>query len=301
MATYDLPPDDPTAELTTIPLGPDGDHCRECRAPLARDQRYCLACGRARTEARVELESLYAPAGMTETVTEAAPPPLPPPPRRPFFAIAALAGALAAFAVGLLCGLLAKGDPPAPVVAAQKPPVVNVSVPAAPAAGTAPAATVTPDWPADQTGWTVQLECLPKEGTTPDAVNAAKSGATAKGASAPGIVDTDMFASLEPGQWCVYDGVYDTKKEAKAAATDLQDGYPSADAVKVSTDGADSAGAADKDTQKLDKSDLEKQQNASPDEFQKNSKKLDKAATEGAPPPTDNVKPGGGDEGQTFE
>jgi hypothetical protein len=55
------------------------------------------------------------------------------------------------------------------------------------------------------------------------------------------------------------------------------------------------------DAQKLDKQDLEQKENADPEEFQKQSKKLDKAATEGAPPPKDDKQAGGGTEEETFE
>jgi hypothetical protein len=55
------------------------------------------------------------------------------------------------------------------------------------------------------------------------------------------------------------------------------------------------------DAQKLDKQDLEQKENADPEEFQKQSKKLDKAATEGAPPAKDDKQAGGGTEEETFE
>jgi hypothetical protein len=41
---------------TTEVLGKAGEPCRECGAPLAADQRYCLNCGRRRGEPRIEYE-----------------------------------------------------------------------------------------------------------------------------------------------------------------------------------------------------------------------------------------------------
>ena len=60
----------------------------------------------------------------------------------------------------------------------------------------------------------------------------------------------------------------------------------------------------DKDAKRLGKDDLEKQQEADPEAFQKESKKLDKAATEGEPPAEDGGQPGGengDDDAMTFE
>lgn len=41
---------------TTELLGKAGEPCRECGAPLAPDQRYCLNCGKRRGESRIEYE-----------------------------------------------------------------------------------------------------------------------------------------------------------------------------------------------------------------------------------------------------
>ena len=43
---------------TTQVLGEAGETCRECGAPLAADQRYCLNCGRRRGEPRVDFQHL---------------------------------------------------------------------------------------------------------------------------------------------------------------------------------------------------------------------------------------------------
>src|SRR3954453_14621633 len=42
-------------------LGPDGEPCRGCGAPLAADQRYCLECGQRRGAPRIEFLELLAP------------------------------------------------------------------------------------------------------------------------------------------------------------------------------------------------------------------------------------------------
>ncbi len=52
---------DPAA--TTQVLGQEGEPCRECGAPLAADQRYCLNCGRRRGEPRIDFRAHVPPAG----------------------------------------------------------------------------------------------------------------------------------------------------------------------------------------------------------------------------------------------
>jgi hypothetical protein len=64
---------DPAA--TTQVLGKAGEPCRECGAPLAADQRYCLNCGKRRGEPRIDFER-HVPAGGT-TGTNGSRPPAP--------------------------------------------------------------------------------------------------------------------------------------------------------------------------------------------------------------------------------
>ncbi len=45
---------DPTEQMQV--LGEAGERCRECAAPLAADQRYCLNCGHRRGEPRVDFQ-----------------------------------------------------------------------------------------------------------------------------------------------------------------------------------------------------------------------------------------------------
>lgn len=218
---------DPPAAALPVPLpaapalGATGEACRECGAALAPDQRYCLTCGLARADARVELETLYAPAAPPALPSR---PPAPAGPPRGWFGITppglmyGVAGTACAFLIGLVLGLVINADDP-PAVAQQAPTVIQVPA-AAPAV--APAATPEP------------------------------------------TVDP---ATLAP------------TPEPETDATPEQD--PA--------------------VEKLDKAELGAQENADPDEFQKNSKKLDEAATEGEPPPTDDAAAGGGDSGETFE
>ena len=143
---------------------------------------------------------------------------------------------------------------------------------AAPVATPTPAATVaatfTPDWPAGQNGWTVQLQTLPKDGTTPEAVATAKADATTQGAADVGALDSDEFASLDGGHYVIYSGVETTKKDAEDALADLQANFPDAKVVEVGDKAADTAPVT------KSKADLEQQeQSQSPEEAQKNTRK----------------------------
>jgi hypothetical protein len=118
---------DPAA--TTQILGREGEPCRECGAPLAADQRYCLNCGKRRSEARIEFQSHLPPA--TAGANGAAPTrgqpvaggnehaPAPEGPVQRDYTPLAAVGGIAVLGIMLLIGvLIGKGDsesaPPPP-------------------------------------------------------------------------------------------------------------------------------------------------------------------------------------------
>jgi hypothetical protein len=175
-----------------------------------------------------------------------------------------------------------------------------VTVPAAPAAA-APVAFAS-DWSGED-GWTIALETLPKDGTDPAAVTAAKSAATGKGAKDVGALDSDEYPSLDTGEYVVYSGVFDTKKAATAALRKLEEDFPDAEVVEVSATEAGGAARVEKDAKKLSDKALEDLNKASGDDYVEKSKKLpDKIAPEGKPPAKDDKKPGGGSgEGTVLE
>lgn len=108
---------DPVA--TTQVLGRAGEPCRECGAPLAADQRYCLNCGRRRGEPRIDFRQYEAPAPQSPESTPS--PPAEEKPTRDYTPLAAVGG-IAVLGVMLLIGvLIGKGEggtaaAPAPVV-----------------------------------------------------------------------------------------------------------------------------------------------------------------------------------------
>jgi hypothetical protein len=110
----------------------EGEPCRECGAPLALDQRYCLNCGRRRGEPRIDFRGhlpVTGPAGADDSApTEQRPPATAADPaagkgaQRDYTPLAAVGG-IAVLGVMLLIGvLIGKGDSggtataPAPVV-----------------------------------------------------------------------------------------------------------------------------------------------------------------------------------------
>ncbi len=122
---------DPAA--TTQVLGTAGEPCRDCGAPLAADQRYCLNCGKRRGEPRFDFQRHVpavgaaivngsAPAQAQPAAVGAQPPPEETGPQRDYTPLAAVGG-IAVLGVMLLIGvLIGKGDSggtapaPAPVV-----------------------------------------------------------------------------------------------------------------------------------------------------------------------------------------
>jgi len=310
-------------------LGEHGEPCRQCGAPLAGDQRYCLNCGNRRGGPRLDFESILGggqgePAmagGANQVVATSAPASS----QREIGPIAAV-GAVAALGAILLIGvLIGKGNNSGTGTAAA--PVVHVnsgtgtSTTASTTAGDGAAATAsasfTSDWPSGKTGYTVELGTLPKQSTSAGQVDAQKQALQAKGASDVGALDSDQYGSLPSGNYIVYSGVYSTKAEADKALAKLKPNFPNATVVKVAkSSGAGAAAAAAavpagaKKVNSLtspgnnkgpvvatDKAlkDLSGKTGAAYEQAQKNLP--DVIATPGKPPPTDNKAPGGGSGG----
>jgi hypothetical protein len=219
-----------------------------CGAPLAADQRYCLECG----ERQVPMSSVlkgHPPAETRSQDAAGAPPALPPGAAPPgpsdgqaqrnstLTVIAGVGVLLLAMGVGVLIGRSGSSRPaPAP---AQ---VISV----APSSGTAGSSAAgepsfTDDWPAGTKGYTVQLQTLPKSGTTVSAVEQAKAAASAKGAKAVGALKSEDFSSLTAGSYIVYSGVYHKRSEAQKALSSLKRSFPGATVVQVSNGSSASA------------------------------------------------------------
>ena len=125
--------------------------------------------------------------------------------------------------------------------ATPAPQVITVSSGAATggASGTQEA-TFSDDWPAGGSGYTVQLQKLPSAGTQTSAVEAAKTAATAKGASAVGALKSEDFSSLTAGSYIVYSGEYHKQAEAEKALKGLKKKFPGASVIHVANGAATS-------------------------------------------------------------
>jgi hypothetical protein len=157
--------------------------------------------------------------------------------------IAGVGVLLLAMGVGVLIGRSGetKSSPaPAPTIS------VASSVPTtSPGAGGAAAeATFASSWPSGTSGWTVQLQKLPQAGTAVSAVEAAKSSAAAKGATAVGALKSEEFSSLTAGSYVIYSGVYHAKAQAEKALASVNKSFPGASVIHVSNGASEAGGKA---------------------------------------------------------
>lgn len=186
--------------------------CPRCGAERASDQAYCVECGFALPTSRGRL-----PAWRRRWIS-----------RLGWYpgdwvwpALAALvvagAGAAAAIAVSH------HRHPGSTVITALANIPVQQPVEAAPAttaSGTLPAvapkaAAGKQTWPAGETGWTIVLVSYPKTTGRPAAEQTAAAAAR-KGLPEVGVLDSSRYASLQPGYFVVFSGIYSSQAEANA-------------------------------------------------------------------------------------
>jgi hypothetical protein len=160
-------------------------NCPRCGAPAVAGQEYCLECG-----LRLPVRRLGSAPGEERSL------------RRPLLGlfVVAVAGALAAV------GLTWEGDSGEAVITATGGSLTVTAPPEAIAkfAG----------WPRDREGWTVVLASVPKAKGGRDAALARAQQARAHGLPRVGVLDSGTIASLHPGYWVVFTGVYDSEAEA---------------------------------------------------------------------------------------
>jgi hypothetical protein len=219
---------------------PPGQPCPSCGAPLAADQRYCLSCGTRRGEPRVSPAAAPAPAPGPEAT---APPPGRPADVSPLAAVIGIALLGGMLLIGVLIGRGASDEPaPAPVIQVGDGATTTAS--SSEGGGTATAA-VTSEWPQGTDGFTIQLTTVTKDGATTETVDAAKQKAVTDGAADAAVLDSDLYASLPPGNYVVYSGVYTDRRSAEVALKGLRKSFPSAAVVEVSSGGGAPAGSDD--------------------------------------------------------
>lgn len=154
------------------------ERCSRCGAALAVAQEYCLECGTRRTSTRRPLHWLW------PAVTAA---------------LVAAGGAAAAIAAGA-------DDSDRSTIVALTPLRA-----AAPPAGTPAKLRV---WPR-RDGYTIVLAALPTT-VGAKAVRARALAAARTGVPDVGVLASSRYASLHPGYWIIFSGVYPTLDEALA-------------------------------------------------------------------------------------
>ena len=163
--------------------------CPRCGGSAAVGQEFCLECG-LRIPGRFRLGP--PPADLRRLAV-------------PLAAMAALALAGGALAIVLTQEPAA----PASVAVATGGSLVRTS----PAVDARSHLTL---WPAGTNGWTNVLVSVPKIDGRGAAVARAEQ-ARKKGLAKVGVLDSSRYASLHPGYWIVFAGVYPTEAEAASA------------------------------------------------------------------------------------
>ena len=88
-------------------------------------------------------------------------------------------------------------------------------------------------WPA-KNGYTVVIASIPARGTGLAEATAKAKEALARGIGGAGVLNSSGFASLHPGYYVVFAGVYTTLDQAQSAARSVASKYPNAYARQIS-------------------------------------------------------------------
>jgi hypothetical protein len=91
------------------------------------------------------------------------------------------------------------------------------------------------EWPQGRNGWTLVLVSLPTSAGRPQAVGRAREAVRA-GLDEVGVIDSSEYASLHPGYYVVFSGVYPTIGAAQEAVSDAAEaGFENAYARRVTS------------------------------------------------------------------
>jgi hypothetical protein len=168
--------------------------CPHCGATAVTGQEYCLECG-ARLSATAQFGRSRDPGRRWVVRTLVA-------------LVIAVAGAAAAIAAA------GGSDERARVVTATGGFATLPSSSTLPAPE--PGAGGIVDWPAGEDGWTIALASVPQTRGRGAALARARE-ARKRGLSPVGILDSSRYASLHPGYWLVFAGIYTSEAEATSA------------------------------------------------------------------------------------
>ena len=210
-------------------------HCPRCNAVVQASQEYCLECGGRLGHGRpgpVDRASV----GMTE--------------RHPWagaWVLPALLGlVIAVLGTGAAIAISDNGEEPSAVstatggsltvtesgstLTAPEPTTTAATTTAPPPTTTAPAPPRNPaavTWPRNERGWTIVLLSLPQSNGR-SAAAAKATEARSGGLRQVGVLDSSRYASLHPGYYVVFTGIYDTEAEAASSLQRAKAVFPTA-------------------------------------------------------------------------
>ena len=216
---------------------PDGrDLCPRCSAGVDPGQEYCLECGlRLPRERPGTLER--ASAGVAARQSWAG----------TWFLPALLGLVIAVLGTGAAIAISSNGEQEAavstatggsltapattPTLTAPEPTVTAPATTAPPPATTAPkpppANPAAIAWPAGRRGWTIVLLSLTQAGGRA-AADAKATEARKAGLRRVGILDSSRYASLHPGYYVVFQGVYESEPDAASSLPRARAVFPAA-------------------------------------------------------------------------
>ena len=168
--------------------------CPRCSAAVEPGQEYCLACGERLPVAGIGARKVRGKGWHR---------------RSAIALVVALAGAAVAVAAS-------DPDPDTAAISTATGDFATV-----PTTSTLPSPSDEPrgntaDWPAGEDGWTIVLASVPQTNGRPGAVARARQ-ARKKGLVQVGVLDSSLYASLHPGYWVIFSGVYASEAEATSA------------------------------------------------------------------------------------
>ena len=210
--------------------------CPHCGAEAQSGQEYCLECGGRLAQ---QPDGSVAQVSTSETQRSD---------RTGAWLVPALLGlVIAVIGTGAAIAISGDGDetsaiPTAtggsltatggtPTLTAPEPTTTTgTTAPATTAPATAPSPPANPaaiTWPRDQRGWTIVLVSLPQANGR-DAAAGQATKARDGGLRRVGVLDSSRYASLHPGYYVVFQGVYRDEAEASSALQRARSVFPSA-------------------------------------------------------------------------
>jgi sporulation related protein len=180
--------------------------CPRCGAQLTPQQDWCLACGADVGTRIAGTPGWRGPVALVAGLLA--------------IAIIALVLALVQFAGDAETVTSQPGTTPTPTPAAAQPTATptpeSTTIPPATSEGGPGTTPEIADWPDGKDAWTVVLEAS----ATKAAAQARASELAAQGVPV-GMLNSDLYGSLEPHKWVVFSGQYDSQRAANQGLSDL--------------------------------------------------------------------------------